>query len=124
MVSVRHGRAAIGCVLVLLAGCHLWRRDPQALVQPLGERTRIQLWSRGEVRVVHGVRVRGDSVVAVPYWLPPRCDSCAVRLPLSLVDSVRVQQPAATRTLILEGGLLAVGITIVWIAVEIASIRD
>jgi hypothetical protein len=124
MASVRQAQVVVGCVLVFLAGCHSWRSDPQVLVHPLGERTLVQLWSRGEVHVVHGVRVHGDTVVSVPYWLPPSCDSCSVRLPLSLLDSVRIQQAATTRTFILESGLLAAGIAMVWIAVAIASIRD
>lgn len=63
--------------------------------------------------MVHGVRVRADSVIAVPYWLPPSCDSCAYRLPLTLIDSVRIYQVSEGRTAALVLGISA---AIIWLA--------
>jgi hypothetical protein len=116
--------ATIVCLCALIGGCHNWHRDPTVLVRPLGDRARVQLWSRGEVHEVHGVRVRGDSVIAVPYWLPPDCDTCAVRLARSQIDSVRIQQPATTRTFILGGVVVAVSVAMAWIVAELASLGD
>lgn len=112
-MPMRPGRAAVTCILVLLAGCHVWRRSPETLARPLEERARVQLWSRGVSYIVHGVRVRDDSVIAVPYWLPPHCDSCAVRLPLALVDSARVLQSADVRTVALTTVLVGIGVVII-----------
>lgn len=117
---MRHSLAVTPCVLVLLAGCHVWRRSPDTLAQPLEERARVQLWSRGNAYVVHGVRVRGDSVTAVPYWLPPNCDSCALRLPLTLVDSVRIQRSAEGPTIALTTVLVGIGATIIWFLESLA----
>jgi hypothetical protein len=58
--------------------------------------------------------VRGDSVIAVPYWLPSNCDSCAIRLPVSVVDSVRIQQSAEGTTIGLTVVLVGIGVAIIW----------
>jgi hypothetical protein len=50
---------------------------------------------------MHAVRVHADSILGVPYWLPPDCDSCTVRFPLSGVDSIRVQDADKVRTTLL-----------------------
>jgi hypothetical protein len=60
----------------------------------------------------------------VPYWLPPDCDTCAVPVALSQIDSVRIQQPATMRTFILGGVLVAVSVAIVLIVAQFASWRD
>ncbi len=73
------------------AGCQRWQLDPQALSEAQPERRRLEVWSGGQRILAHGVEVVGDSVRVVPYWRPPRCDSCVRWLARSAVDSVRVR---------------------------------
>jgi hypothetical protein len=74
--------------------------------------------------LVHGVRVVGDSVWAVPYWKSPRCDSCAVRLARSAIDSVRVQVTDDVRSGIAVGvGTLLLLFTL-WLYHGLASLQD
>jgi len=70
----RAGPTLVGACL-LLGACHTWVTDRQALGRPFPERARVLLWVRGEDHESHGVRVRGDTVYAVPYWRPSGCDS-------------------------------------------------
>jgi len=72
------------------AGCATWQGRPHVLESPLGQRDQVRLWVRGEGHQVHGVQVRGDSVIAVPFIRPPECDTCAVRFARADVDSVQV----------------------------------
>jgi hypothetical protein len=46
---------------------------------------------RGEAHQVHGVRLLGDTVIAVPFDQPPTCDSCALRFARADIDSVQVR---------------------------------
>jgi hypothetical protein len=61
------------------------------LETPLGQRDQVRLWVRGEGHQVHGVRVRADSVIAVPFVRPPTCDACALRFARTDIDSVQVR---------------------------------
>jgi hypothetical protein len=86
----------IGLCLVTAGACacvKTWRARPDVLGTALAPREQVRIWARGLGHRVHGVRVVGDSVFAVPYFRPPSCDSCAVRLALSDVDSVQVRVP-------------------------------
>ncbi len=92
------GRAARRLRLLVVAawaagasGCATWQGRPHVLETPLGRRDQVRLWARGEAHQVHGVVVRGDSVIAVPFTRPPTCDSCALRFALADVDSVQVR---------------------------------
>jgi hypothetical protein len=51
----------------------------------------VRLWVRGEGHQVHGVQLRGDSVIAVSFIRSPTCDSCALRFARTDVDSVQVR---------------------------------
>ena len=112
MLAIRAFRAAAPCIAVLLAGCHVWRQIPDPLGEPLKPQARVEIWSQGNNYLVHGVRARADSVIAVPYWLPTNCDSCAYRLPLTRIDSVRVYQVSEGRTMAL---VLGIGAALIWL---------
>ena len=75
----------------LLASCESWRGHAGVLERSLEPRAQIRLWARGAVHQVHGVRVVGDSVTAVPFIRPPDCDSCALHVALRDIDSVQVR---------------------------------
>ena len=84
-------RAARFLLLATLCACvNTWQARPGVLAGPLGPRERARLWVRGQGHELHGIRVVGDSVVAVPFFRPPSCDSCALRFALRDVDSVQV----------------------------------
>ena len=51
----------------------------------------MRLWVRGEGYQVHGVQLRGDSVMAVSFIRPPTCDSCALRFARTDIDSGQVR---------------------------------
>jgi hypothetical protein len=78
-------------MLSLLASCDGWRGRDGVLGQSLAPRAQVRLWVRGTVHQVHGVRVVGDSVTAVPFIRPLACDSCALRVALHDIDSVQVR---------------------------------
>jgi hypothetical protein len=59
---------------------------------------------------VHGVTIEGDSVRAVPFFRPPNCDSCAIRVALRDVDSVQVEVANPRANLI--GGLLMISLAL------------
>ena len=116
-------RRLIVVLCAVIGGCHSWHRHPTMLTQPIDERTRVQLWYGGAAQVVHAVRVREDSVEAVPYWLPPDCDSCAVRIPVSLIDSVRVQRDSPSRTALLGTALLVVTLFAFYLADGLSDLQ-
>ena len=103
-------RSCVFIVLVFLCSCHTWRVDRGALAQTPEPRARAELWIQGTPHVVHGIRVRPDSVSGVPYWQPVACDSCRLTWAIPQIDSVRVQQeqPIADLVLVALGaGLVA-----------------
>jgi len=69
---------------------------------------RFELWTRGHAYEVHALRMFGESLVAVPFWKPPSCDTCSIRLSLAEIDSVRVEKDAPGKTIVLTTVLLAV----------------
>ena len=96
-------RSASRWVLPLLigvtaSGCQRWHLDSEVVTRPLSERHRLEIWTATGRHEVHGVRLQGDSVRAVPYWRPPSCDSCALYFPRSTIDSIRVQKVDQFRT--------------------------
>ena len=104
--------AIVVLLCAVLSGCQTWHRDSAALIRTYRPHDQLQVWTRGVAYLVHGVRVSGDSLVAVPIEAPADSARFAIRLPLSLVDSIRAQRPDQSRTLLLQ---FAVSGTIAWI---------
>ena len=102
----RPRRFLFSLVPVLVSACTTRGRGPDVLAQPIPERRPLEVWSGGQRYDVHGVRVVGDSVMMVPHWKPPACDSCRIALPRAAVDSVRVREFSPSRTIVLSGILL------------------
>ncbi len=71
-------------------GCAAWHRVDLPADTTLARRQQVQVWQRGAATVVHAVRVKPDTVSAVPYLRPPSCDSCTIAFPRSQVDSMRL----------------------------------
>lgn len=85
------GRVLVPLACAAVAGCSSWYPRPvEVLRAPLAPREQAQLWVGTRAHLVHGVLVRGDSVWAVPYFLPIDCDSCVQRFALAEIDSVRL----------------------------------
>lgn len=61
----------------------------------------------GRRHQVHALRITADSLVAVPYFRSPACDSCAVRFALRDVDSIRVRGTSVRRSI--AAGIVAAG---------------
>ena len=114
----RPRRFLLSLVPVLVAACTTWGHGPDVLAQPIAERRPLEVWSAGRRYDVHGVRVVGDSVVMVPHWKSPACDSCRIVLPRAAVDSVRVRVHSPIRTVVLLGILGGA----FWLAAEFLSI--
>ena len=68
-----------------------WQGRSYLLNGRLGLGDQVRLWVRGEAHQVHGVRVLGDTVIAVPFDRPPTCDSCALRFARADIDSVQMR---------------------------------
>ena len=117
---IRPRRFLPALVPVLFTACTTWGHGPivDVLAQPIPERRPLEVWAAGKRYDVHGVRVVGDSVVMVPHWKPPACDSCRIVVARAAVDSVRVRVSSLVRTVVLAstlGGCL-------WLLIEFASI--
>ena len=102
----------------LAAACTTWGYRGDVLAHPIPARRPLEVWSGGTRYDVHGVRVVGDSVVMVPHWKSPACDSCRIVLPRAAVDSVRVRAHSPIRTVVLVGILGGA----FWLAAEFLSI--
>jgi hypothetical protein len=74
----------------LLCGCAGWTRLALPSDTTLAPRQQVQVWRGSQARVLHAVRLSGDSLVGVPFQKPPSCDSCRVAIARSDVDSLRV----------------------------------
>jgi hypothetical protein len=77
--------------LVAILGCF---RAPEHVAIPpapasFKPRQQIEVWQDQEAMTLQGVRIRGDSLIGVPFWRPPGCDSCRVTIPLNRIDSLR-----------------------------------
>lgn len=86
--------------LLLLAACTSYQatRPVEAVPLPAPERARFEVWSRGQGHQLHALHAEGDSVIGVPWWKDPTCDSCRVAFLRSEVDSVRVPRIDANKT--------------------------
>ncbi len=119
MARPRRFPFGLAALALLLGACTTWGHDRiNVLAQPVPERRPLEVWSGGRRYDVHGVRVVGDSVVMVPHWKPPACDSCRIVVPRAAVDSVRVRVHSPIRTLVLLGILGGA----FWLAAEFLSI--
>ena len=81
------------CVVLTLnsvSGCAGWTRLALPSDTTLAPRQQVQVWSGSHARVLHAVRLSGDSLVGVPFQKPPSCDSCRIAIPRSDVDSLRL----------------------------------
>ena len=100
-------RRLLPALLLAVTACTTWgHARVDVLAQPVPERRPLEVWSGGRRYDVHGVRVVGDSVVMVPHWKPPECDSCRIALPRAAVDSVRVRVTSPSRTIVFSGIML------------------
>lgn len=113
-----------GLLLASAVGCQRWQVDDRALAFPQPERRRLEIWSHGQAMLVHGVRVVGDSVLAVPYWKPPACDSCAIRFARSAIDSVRVRRTDEVRTAVAAGVVAVLFVLVLRLFSELQGLKD
>ncbi|HTK55273.1 MAG TPA: hypothetical protein VL295_00500 [Gemmatimonadales bacterium] len=97
--------------LLLLAGCTSYQhgRPLEAVPLPAPTRDRFEVWSKGKPHQLHALRIEHDSLVGVPWWNDPACDSCRVVFARAEVDSVRGQEydPDKTTTTAITGGIVA-----------------
>ena len=78
-------------LLLTLEACALgWRRIRLPEDTVFAPRQQVQLWEGVSPRVLHAVRVTRDSLRGIPFHDQPKCDSCAIALSRSAVDSVRL----------------------------------
>jgi len=117
-------RAWLCAAAVAAGGCSTWRARPDVLRPDLGEREQVRIWKGGEVWRVHGVRVVGDSVLAVPYWKPPACDSCALRFPREAVDSVQVLVPDTRRSIVAAVITTVIVVPLLYWMGQLAGMKD
>ncbi len=80
--------------------CATWQARPHVLDRPIPTREQVKLWTHGAGQQVHGVEVRGDTVYAVSFIRPPTCDSCAIRIARTDIDSVQVRAFDLRRTIV------------------------
>jgi hypothetical protein len=92
---------------VTLAACTAWYNRPGAMKHDFARREQAEVWVRGRRHQVHAIRITPDSLVAVPYFRSPACDSCAVRFALRDVDSIRVRGTSTGRSIV--AGIVAAG---------------
>jgi len=116
MTSRPRAAAALTAMLLLALGCTSWYGRSAALGPSLGPRDQVRLWVHGRAYQVHGVRVSGDSVTAVPFIRPPSCDSCALRFALGEIDSAQVRAIDRDKTI-----FFAIVMTPVVVAFYLAS---
>jgi hypothetical protein len=89
LVNIRRTRFGL-VALSLLCACAGWERLEIASDTALAPSQQVQVWRGSQVRVLHAVRVIGDSLVGIPFQKPASCDSCRLAMPRSTVDSLRL----------------------------------
>lgn len=96
---------------LLLAGCSSYQhgRPLEAVPLPAPTRDRFEVWSKGQAHQLHALRIEHDSLVGVPWWNDPACDSCRVVFARADVDSVRGREydPDKTTNTAITGGVVA-----------------
>jgi hypothetical protein len=81
---------------LLTVGCGAGWHQPAALSPgPMPNRQQVQVWSSGQMRRWHAVRVTEDSISGVPFAESPDCTDCRGSIARAAVDSVRIGNPAA-----------------------------
>lgn len=87
-------------LVTFLAACSSYQGTMSVgkLPDPIEPSSRYEFWSHGTGHQLHAVRVVGDSVIGVPWWKDPGCDSCRVALARAEVDSVRTPKFDAAAT--------------------------
>ena len=77
-------------------------------------RQQVQVWSNGQMRRWHGVRVTEDSISGVPFVKSSNCEACRETIARTGVDSLRLGNPVAglwkTIGLTLGASLALIGI--------------
>ena len=111
--------------ILLLAGCTSSQhgRPLETVPLPAPVRERFEVWSKGTAHQLHALRIEHDSLVGVPWWNDPACDSCRVTFARADVDSVRGREydPDKTATSAITGGLIgymvypAVAVLLFWL---------
>ena len=77
--------------LSALGGCTAgWHRVSVPPDTAFEKRQQVQVWQGSHARIVHAVRFTSDSLIGVPFQLPPSCDTCAVAIPRDQIDSLRL----------------------------------
>ena len=96
-----HSFHLLSGLLVFSGGCTSWSRLTDGQPVPSGT---VQLWSGGEPRLVRAATVAGDTLMARAA-LP---DTGRLAVPLSAIDSVRIQRGDPGKVVILGSGLAIV----------------
>lgn len=106
---------------LLLSGCTSYQSvsRPGELPTPFDGGARYEFWSRGEAHQLHGVHAVGDSIVGVPWWKDPGCESCRVALARAEIDSVRAPRIDGNKT-----ALLALLLVPVAVLIEVHSVMS
>jgi hypothetical protein len=121
MHLVNSSRTRFGLVaLSLLCACAGWERLEVASDTALAPSQQVQVWRGSQVRVLHAVRLIGDSLVGVPFQKPANCDTCRLTIPRSAVDSLRLGDMEPGGMIIAALPFLALAV----LAAGMASMRD
>ena len=105
-------RRALALLTLLVAGsgCTSYQhgRPLEAVPLPAPARERFEVWSKGTPHQLHALRIEHDSLVGVPWWNDPACDSCRVVFARQEVDSVRGREydPDKTTNTVITGGIV------------------
>ena len=114
-------RTGVGLItLSLLCGCAGWERLETASDTALAPRQQVQVWRGSQIRVLHAVRLTGDSLVGVPFQKPTNCDSCRVAIARNDVDSLRLGNMETAGIIVVALPLLAIA----FLAAAFSGMRD
>jgi hypothetical protein len=73
-------------------------------------RQEVEIWRGSKATTLHRVQVRSDSLMGVPLWRPPECDSCRVVMPLREIDSLRTVSTERSWMLLASVPFVALGV--------------
>jgi len=119
LVNIRRTRFGL-VALSLLCACAGWERLEVASDTALAPSQQVQVWRGSQVRVLHAVRLIGDSLVGVPFQKPANCETCRLTIPRSDVDSLRLGNME-------PGGLLLTALpflVLLFVAAGLSSMGD